>query len=791
MVLGFMRFIGRWQLLFVLWAFVVSPSFLFASDVDRVESIRRWIDEGVERFLSTGEIPQATPPDVLLEELLDFAEDKSEEFQNQLEETFVASLKEWYPRFYHTPLGSESKSAVTIDEYLEEFRWVSEVVEKKEQRFFGRNDSTAIYRIGLKVAFISRYGLKAWDDFKVKFRSVWHPARDQAGTDTAAMEAALFGSLGVAYKEFLKDAHQSEPGAEDVSQEIQAQEFIDEVKVFGEVLLKHDVNSTLFSSALQLSHLLIHSRLKKVSMRALLQDETFSHMLNEVKLDYNTRSALAVKKFLETAELGKFRERKGAFSRIRLAAVKSNGQYHLLFRADVKGAKASLVVINPPHRLQKSALTYDDPKLVRYVRKSKTNAILIDLSKSGIKPKEKFSIQARAVMIRPGLLDPKRIAGEYFLWAYEHPTWGQAFLASGSLLINGGLRVLALREAAHLHPESVQWNNWAVSLALGYYFGCALFKRWYDNALGSDNLVYETAKKAIFSMFFTTAAFVWLTQDVSLVTAVILTLPLNVVDKLLSSLSQRLIRTAEREGIVRGDLVVYVNDFNPKQWSRMDHSLSENLLRSHRNALRSQVAALSAQGFSAERMNEILVGLGVDLPSRLNLLHYASGPRENVSAQKVKSEEDLVPGEFGILEEDLKELEANIAQSYNQELEQFKEDGHLVPPPMRSGPQLTPRLENGLFVREIDGGGRNLALSVATTVSHSLGTAIQVAYGLTSLITEVALLSHNIRKYKKEGNDEQVRYYQRKLENVVPVVPSVYLKAKNSCRSVLTWFARK
>jgi hypothetical protein len=110
---------------------------------------------------------------------------------------------------------------------------------------------------------------------------------------------------------------------------------------------------------------------------------------------------------------------------------------------------------------------------------------------------------------------------------------------------------------------------------------------------------------------------------------------------------------------------------------------------------------------------------------------------------------------------------------------------------MRSGPQLTPRLENGLFVREIDGGGRNLALSVATTVSHSLGTAIQVAYGLTSLVAEVALLSHNIRKYKREGNDEQVRYYKRKLENVVPFVPTLFFKAKESCRSVLTWLARK
>lgn len=787
-----MRLIGRWRLLFVLAAFLVLPiHLLLASPSDRSEVIRQWIDSGVERFLSTGEIPQEGPPDVLLEELLEFAEDKSEEFQNQLEDTFVASLKEWYPRFYHTPLGSESKSSITLDEYLDEFRWVSEVVEKKEQRFFGRNDSTAIYRIGLKVAFINRFGKKSWDDFKVKFRSLWHPARDQAASDTAALEAALFGSLGVAYKNFLKEAGLGQPETENVNLEIQAQEFIDEVKVLGEVLLKHDVNNTLFSSALQLSHMLIHSRAKKVSMRSLLQDDTFANMLNELKLDYTTRSALAVKKFLETAELGKFRERKGAFSRIRLAAVKSNGQYHLLYRADVKGAKASLVVINPPHRLQKSSLTYDDPKLVRYVRKSKTNAILIDLSKSGVKPKEKFFIQARAVMIRPGLLDPKRMAGEYFLWAYEHPTWGQAFLASGSLLINGGLRVLALHEAARLHPETVHWNTWAVSLALGYYFGCALFKRWYDNALGSDNLVYETAKKAVFSMFFTTAAFVWLTQDVSLATAVILTLPLNVVDKLLSSLSQRLIRTAEREGIVRGDFVFYANDLNPVQWGRRDYAQSENLSRSHRNFLRSRVVALSAQGVPSESINQILVDLGVDLSSRLNLLHHTSGAREKSSDQTVQSEDQLIPGEFGVLEEDLKELEANIAESYRRELDRFREDGHFVPPPMRSGLQLTPRLENGLFVREIDGGGRNLALSVATTVSHSLGTAIQVAYGLTSLATEVALLSHNIRKYKKEGNEEQVRYYKRKLENVVPFVPTLFFKARESCRSVLTWFARK
>jgi hypothetical protein len=787
-----MRLIGRWRLLFVLAALLVLPApFLLASESDRSDIIRQWIDSGVERFLSTGEITQETPPDILLEELLDFAEDKSEEFQNQLEDTFIASLKEWYPRFYHTPLGSESKSSIALDEYLEEFRWVSEVVERKEQRFFGRNDSTAIYRIGLKVAFISRFGTKAWDDFKGKFRSLWHPARDQASPDAAALEAALFGSLGVAYKDFLNDSGLAQSDVENVNLEIQAQEFIDEVKVFGDVLLKHDVNVTLFSSALQLSHMLIHARVKKVSMRSLLQDETFAHMLNEVKLDYNTRSALAVKKFLETAELGKFRERKGAFSRIRLAAVKSSGQYHLLYRADVKGAKASLVVINPPHRLQKSSLTYDDPKLVRYVRKSKTNALLIDLSKSGVRPKEKFSIQARAVMIRPGLLDPKRIAGEYFLWAYEHPTWGQAFLASGSLLINGGLRVLALHEAARLHPEMVHWNTWAVSLALGYYFGCALFKRWYDNALGSDNLVYETAKKAVFSMFFTTAAFVWLTQDVSLVTAVILTLPLNVVDKLLSSLSQRLIRTAEREGIVRGDFVLYANDLNPLQWGRQNHAQAENLVRSHRNVLRSRVADLSAKGVSSESINQILVGLRVDLPSRLNLLHHTSGPRERVSAQTVDSEDELIPEEFGILAEDLKELETNIAASYERELDRFREDGHLVPPPMRSGPQLTPRLENGLFVREIDGGGRNLALSVATTVSHSLGTAIQVAYGLASLVAEVALLSHNIRKYKREGNDEQVRYYKRKLENVVPFVPTLLFKAKESCRSVLTWLARK
>lgn len=787
-----MRLVGACLLRFFLASLVALWSATaFATDSTSSDEIREWIDEGVDHFLATGELSQQSPPDSLLEELLDFAQNKSEEFQNQLEETFVSSLKEWYPRFYPSVLSSESKSVLNIVQYLDEFRWVSEVVEKKEQRFFGRNDSTAIYRIGLKVAFISRHGRDAWDQFKLRFRSLWHPARDQAQNDPSAREAALFGSLGVAYREFLKDVSKPAVGEEDVDQEIRAQDFIDEVKVFGEVLLKHDVNTTLFSSALQLSHLLIYSRLKRVSVRSLLQDETFIALLKEVKLDYNTRAALSVKKFLETAELGKFRERKGAFSRIRLAAVKSNGQYHLLFRADVKGAKASLVVINPPHRLQKSALTYDDPRLIRYVRKSKTNALVVDLSKSGVKPNERFNLATRAVMIRPGLFNPQRIIGEYFLWAYEHPTWGQAFLASGSLLINGGLRVFALHKANELHPESVYWNSWAVSLALSYYFGCALFKRWYDNALGSDNLVFETAKKAVFSMFFTTAAFVWLTQDVSLTSAIILTLPLNLVDKLLSSMSQRLIRTAEREGIVRGDFVLYANDFSPSRWAQISSATQENLARSHRNFLRSVVMNWNGQGVSQEKMDEILLKAGVDLETRMSLFHHVASSRHRGEDQTIESESDLIPGEFGILKDDLKDLEAQIAESYRRELEQFKEDGHSVPPPMRSGRQLTPRLENGLFVREIDGGGRNLALSVATTVSHSLGTAIQVVYGLTSLASEVALLTHNIRKYKKEGNEEQVRYYQRKLENVVPFFPSLFRRAKSGCSSLLTWIGRK
>ncbi len=519
-----------------------TPLFAEPGDVElEPTSLSRWIHDQL------ASVPDET-------EILEKLQNSVAVYSSHQTERYIGSLKEGYiqvvSRFYSRSFPRETPGLVPNDKYIEGFRQIFRRIQEKEHRFV-RGDSVAVHRIGLKLAFIEAFGQSAWEDFIGNFYADLSEGLKPSGGFTGKQIPEELSAQRETYFYQLLEVDLRRLSLS----ESQVTRFLNRVKKFGNFLVSHDPKEPPFFLALKIHHVLQYSpwSQQKENDFDVLETETWNAFARSVNKEFSGQADAITKKFLQDATEGRLRELTGKNIGIRFEVVRSNEKRYLITVVEPENAKEKIVVINPPNTLANGGLDVNDKELTRFLYRLRSNAVIVDY-RGG-------DFQVTRIVKRDAAWHPRTIGQN--LWAAYAP-WSSGSVAAGiaSIIINGGTRYYTLMTAVSLHPDKYQMSYLAMGMYLSYMFGTAALGRAYDNLFKGLSAGSELFFKVLLAMPFTTLGFMLLTDKHPDFKTFLIGIPLAFIDKIGGTLNRRLIRFLEKEGIVKGDIVIRTGHLN-------------------------------------------------------------------------------------------------------------------------------------------------------------------------------------------------------------------------------------
>jgi len=760
--------------------FLASASGTYAGPGDPSVDITDWA-RGVVSSATPDNVSEIQSPYQVLEIIKEYSQIQNEKFNAALKEIFLEAVKTNY------------SGSIDREEYLEALKQVLRGIQEKEHRF-SKEDSIAILRIGLKIAFRYEFSLQEWDLFKEDFfkRLTATPIE---GKPIKERIEGFWDTVSLASRDFF--ARRS--NIDETQVDRLSRQLVDRVQRLNSVLTKHSPKDSLFFLSLQITQLLKYEGFDSENWPA------FSHAISQ---KFTELARIKTKDFQMEADTGKLRQNLGDWLSVRFDMVFEGGDYHLVTIAQKDLEAPMIVVINPPHSLDDGGLNPKSYELRKLVWNLHTDAIVFD-----------FGAQLKPIYVykHEPWWNPIRYLTD-IRGAYKNPSSGTWALGAASFFVNGGIRAGLLASAAAgaraLNPDNpaVHYDWTAIGVFSGYMFFCAAWNKFYDNVMSLfPGTMSETVMKILVSLPVTYAflelttspqAFDQITLGIPLtdlstqihlpaqIPGVAATLALTVAassgDKFVSTYVRRIIRFLVKEGIIHGEWSIKSGHLNPVLWARW-------IRRESSNDFEIKEADL-VFGSKLVKLDDSQIQ---EISQKLNL--GPSETLENILSKLSREKVEADQGGFEVPESDLsfEDAEELLNSNRNRILERHEKRPAQEEELPIFGSRIALHAPKDVVVRELQGYGHNFVNSVTQTISPALGLLTMGGVGFVSNHLTLRYAKRKLQKYTAENNTAMIDFYQteiRKIERDFLLIPGLLPKLKSLagvCRSLVSSLVSK